>query len=520
MLMVSLFLFSACNADDSKTENDLNDNVPPVEEVKEENDEMVVEKNWVQIQYVMELEPSDIGGVPEYISPVETAIPLGKQTFQLYFAEAMDTESVENTIKDNFLSNDISNYTNIAEEEKKEKTSIKEKATLQFTWTDEKELSLSIEDMLEVPKLHQAPLYEINVTGAKTKTGTMLPESPTFQAFVVEDHSQLWRVSVDGTTVEQVSSWEETNNATSIIDDQTIILANPLEYVCCHVQLPHAFYVYNFLTEEKTEYPHEEIKYYNVMTNYVGSSPFMANKTGFFYAKTEASSANESNNDVEIDVNGFIHGAVFSKNKEHIIMVIGDSKEDVTDLKLAIYSIEENKVVNPETTLAGEVPLGVAYGYKYPVSIYDNGEVVTITMMNEEDRIYYDYSWENQDTTIKSFPFEAELYDNILFSESDDRKYQLYWGYGIYSGEHKIADQGDENKIADQYDLFWVKNAHYLVYLENNMDEDVVKLMLYDVDQDEQQTLLTMKQQGYYNEVHVIGVTEEWIYLSGRLIVR
>ncbi|WP_128893935.1 hypothetical protein [Longirhabdus pacifica] len=441
---------------------------------------------------------------PEIKAPIMTPVFPKHQVYEVTFVEDMDRNSVEKTLKKNFENNYFYDFHYLDKYEEQMKQ-LKANAILDFKWVNDKQLQLSVQHVFYGDITYNDtlfnPLYEINVSGAKTKSGEWLKDVPSLQAVLYPFDEQLWRVAVDGSKIEQVSSWNELYRPLHIIDDQYAIIVRQHEYICCHGQVPNGHYLYDMINDKIYEYPQESNTFNDVMINYVGHAPFYADKRGFFYQKQHDHIQIQDRNQqqVEINVEGYVHGAVFSKTKQHVLIAASQSEEDVFDLDLIIYSLEDGNMMTLQQVLIGEVALGMGHGYKYPVPIYDNGNEVYIKMMDQFERVYYAFHWGKCEVTTRTFPLQETLMD-IEFQESYDGRYQIY-GKHVYEKGEEITDKS--------YEIKWIDNTHkvaYLQWLKDSSDNVVV----YDVDQDKEEILVNIEDT---IRTLIIGATEEWIYI-------
>ncbi len=459
------------------------------ETINEEEMTEEVEKKWVTIQ---------LDGLPQIEAPTEAPVYPGNQSYQLTFEQDMDRASVEAALMENFTPSG----NEITREEKDKIDAYKQDATFTFHWTSDSALLFSVDYTISEEQYFL--MYDVNVSGAKTKSGDQVLEAPTLEVVLDPYDEQLWKIAVDGSKVEQVSSWDELYQPNQIIDDQYVTLIRPRVSICCHDQVPNVHYVYDMINDEMYEYPHEYNYFDDVMTNYVGFAPFYADKRGFFYEKGNEQFVLEDpmQQQVEINTEGYVHGAIFSKAKQHVILVVGETEEDVSDLDLVIYSLEDDTVVSIQEALIGQVPLGVAHSYKYPVPIVDNGNKVYITMMEQEsyNSLNYEYDWKSSEVLFKTLPSQVDLVD-VVINESDDGQYQIY-GEEIYEGAKKLVEK--------PYAKHWIKDSHKVAYLQW-LDDSSVNVVVYDVDQDKEEVLINME---YGWRTDIVGVTGDWIYVG------
>ncbi|MGC5327210.1 hypothetical protein [Brevibacillus sp. SYSU BS000544] len=424
---------------------------------------------------------------PRLHSPIRTVVATTPQKYTLFFRQAMDPASVESAIKANT-------------DMKEDHQASEKRPSFTFTWTSDRQLHL----IVEVPELQQPEYghqYDINVKGAKTKKGQILQEPPTFLA-TLYTQPQLWRISSDGKRAEQVTNEEEPYhwNQVGLGNDRYALLYRYTKYCECDAIYPKLHAVYDFETDQLTKYPVE------LMTHYLGEGEFFADTRGFFYHKPAKGVTMPASDTVtKIKMDGFVHGANFSKKRTHLFLAVG-TKEQQKDYDLVIIELATQKQTRIPQALKGEVPHSEVSDAEIGSSFYDDGENVYFAMRNHEEykENRYQYSWKTNQVTAWNPPVEPEQWSGFISSE--DRVYQIYWNGGLYKGTERILEM--------PFSEHWLGSTHKLVMSipPDNLERAPIKkagLHLYDVDTGESRQILQTAHP-------VLGTSKDgkWIYLN------
>ncbi|WP_128894554.1 hypothetical protein [Longirhabdus pacifica] len=434
-----------------------------------------------------------LASTPEIQAPIRTPVSTLNQKYQLVFTEEMNTSSVEEALQKNIKSYEVA-------------------VQLDYAWKTDKEVIVEIQLEGEVLDSYYDPTYQLNVTGALTKKGDKLLSSPPFKVYVWEELEQLWRVSLDGSRVEQVTDWNTLYKPVAILNDNDIVLAREKEYFCCHGPYVTLFGMYNIEQQELTSYPVAASRLPEALTNYIGPGSFYADMRGFFYFGDEESISLtnlEQQETVQVNTEGYVHGATFSKDKKHIIFLSSSSLEDRANLDLMLYTIDSKQYRTLIENVPGISPIYDLYDRGDPqrIPMYDDGDTFTFMMYVDGKSQYYDYHWQSGEMVEKKIPFSYDY--NLHIVPSHDGAYQLYLPYDqswtLFEGTNEVAVM--EERI---YSPTWI-NDHQFVY-QKVKDQDEGKSIIYAYD------LLMMEEQIFLEDrlesPHIIGATEKWIYVA------
>ncbi|WP_128894550.1 hypothetical protein [Longirhabdus pacifica] len=330
---------------------------------------------------------------PEIQSPVKTINSVLNQHYKLVFTEEMNKESVEQTITKHLGT----------------------EATLVFKWENEKELHVTVDS--------EDDEYNIDVTGATTAEGVLLQASPPFYVQIADMQTKITRLSLDGTEIQQFDFEDGITSFYSVLNDR-YVAASRMKNFNVYDSFTHLHFMYDVNTGEKTHYPIEEDQSQVALLHYSGAGSFYADRRGFFYSKPTESNALNTDSAIVLNVDGYVHEAIFSLDKQHIIMAVGTSESTLHDLQLVIYDAADgNEVMRKKDSFnvgSNEIDMVM-----YPVSMRDQGEFVYITLKDEAmNDVHYMYDWSEDSITPMTFPIPYD--DHIDFSASSDGNYTLY----------------------------------------------------------------------------------------------
>ncbi|WP_051775313.1 hypothetical protein [Paenibacillus tyrfis] len=435
---------------------------------------------------------------PRLQSPVATNVAPTKQQFTLEFGEAMDWASVEAALLEQ-----AKRYT-----EKEGAFGDGIVPSFDYRWVNDRELDLTVKEIsLPEPTFHS---YQLSVSGAKTKSGRTLGETPSFKG-VVERPNQLWKMSVDGKSSESLTSFDPPYGI-EMLDEagKFLLLSRTTHYCQCDAPFEGIYTVYDVKEKKFIPYPNK------LMTRYMGSGNFIADRRGFFYEQPEQGTEIPANDTAAaIRLNDYVHGAGFSKDRTRLIMAVG-VKEQENDPDLLILDLKSGKERRLSKALVGRVPINQTHAGKLPVGFEDDGERVYIMMETDtghEKR--YVYTWK----TGKLEPLKLPLPDDLWggFTRTSDGIYQLYYHAGIYKGTVKISEdiQGDGK---------WISGTHLLLRTQESPDapKDSVynqDLVMFDADKRAEHKIVS----GVGSGTSVAGSSPDgkWVYLiSGKHLTK
>lgn len=435
---------------------------------------------------------------PRLQAPVATNVAPTKQQFTLEFREAMDRTSVEAALRDQ-----AKQYT-----EKEEAFGDGIVPSFDYRWASDRELDLTVGEIsLPDPTFHS---YQLSVSGAKTKSGRTLGETPSFKG-VIEQPNQLWKMSVDGKSSEPLTSFDPPYGIEMLDDSGKFLLLSRTTHYCqCDAPFEGIYTVYDVKEKKFIPYPNK------LMTRYMGSGAFVADRRGFFYEQPEqGTEIPASDTAAAVRLNDYVHGAGFSQDRTRLIMAVG-TREQERDLDLLVFDLKSGKEQRLSKVLVGRVPFSQSSDARLPVTFTDDGERVYVMMDTDtghEKR--YVYTWK----TGKLEPLKLPLPDNSWggFTRTTDGVYQFYYNAGIYKGAVKISEdtQGDGK---------WISGTHLLLRTEENPDapkdsaynRDIV---VFDADKRAERKIAS----SIWNGTSVAGSSPDgkWIYLiSGKHLTK
>jgi hypothetical protein len=428
---------------------------------------------------------------PRLRSPIMTVVTPEPQEYTLFFREKMNRPSVEQTL------------TRRAEERtRKDERSVVPAFT--FAWASDQQLHLTVTLPANAEPYFATGSYLLDVSGAKTATGKELKEAPTFIA-VVYSPPQLWRLSVDGKQKERIYSFEQPYYSMEFLGDDSryLLLSRFQQYCECDAEHERLYAIFDQQKKRLIPYP------VALTTHYMGEGEFVADRRGFFY-KQPASGMTmpESETTVNIRLNEYVHGAIISKDRSHLVMALGMEGQE-GDYDLVIRHLDTGKEQRISGALKGMAPHSELNGNKMPVTFFDDGKDLYFFMRHKAEfkELRYRYSWSTQKVSAWNPPIPEDTWSG--FSASSDGMYQLYANGGLFRGTEHIADP--------PYSDVWLNGTHRFVYHDYDQqapDSSRYKeqIKLYDADHGTTQTVAT----NLFINTAILGTSPDgkWIYVQ------
>jgi len=434
---------------------------------------------------------------PRLQSPLRTAVGPAPQAYTFFFRESMDRSSVEEAIRHH--AQDAGNGRYIQPD-------------LSFHWGDDRQLHVLAKLPSQLEAYKDWPEYVLNAWGAKTAKGAAISVDSAFHAVVISPN-QLWRMSLDGRKVEKLTDFTEPYMVASVMDaEHSYLLLNRYWKLGENDDFNvHLYTVYDRGKNSFTSYPVE------LTVNYRGKGAFIADRRGFFYALPEkGTEVPASKFSVPVKVDGFVHGASFSKDRKWLLMAVGDAQQK-KDLDLVILDLESGKKQIIPGALKGTIPKGEGDGSILPIRFEDNGRYATFYMLQSEEsrvEIRQRYDWKSGKVVIWNPPVPKDSWSGHI--QSDDGKYHMYWSSGLHQGSTFIW-------APDGRDMpgLWLPDTHQYVYakLEGGTQgtPSSQSIHLFDADRKQDSELFS----GLPAELKLIGADGRWIYVeSGKELGR
>ena len=456
-------LGTACTNPDAKTatQQPIKPPPPPMEEQE------------VQIRY---------NGEPSIVSPIRTLVPPADQTYNLYFAVPMDKNSVERVIRNQ--DNDL-------------------KPHFTFTWKGDQQLFLSVDvNMARVKDGNN--FYRLSIDGAYTKSGRKVRNSPALIANV-EAPRQLWRVSLDGRQRERLTSFDQPYSFEFLDDGRMLFVTRPVEFCQCDAPTAKRYFLYDMDKKMMTAYP------VDLQRSYRGEGTFVADKRGFFYSKPgSAIMVPINDNAVDVKVDGYVHGASFTRDHKSVLMIVGDSAEMNGKFRLVIHHLDTGEQEQLDREIFANAPTSQVSGARIPVVFHDDGKYVYFLMNNPDGgEIYYQLNLKTMQTSSWTSTDQPDAWYGIKFST--DGVYRLYPNAGLYKANEKVSQE------TNLFNGQWIKGTHQIAVRDFDSSADPNsnsrgQLKLFDADQ---QTFTEIAS-GLPAATEVIGSSDDgkWIYVS------
>ncbi|MEF3307159.1 hypothetical protein [Paenibacillus sp. GYB003] len=380
-------------------------------------------------------------GDPRIRAPGRTLVPPSKQTFLVKFDEAMDRASVEQAIVSANAA--IPGNANVS-------------GKFKFAWASDRELRIELllaaEDAVQPASRH----YTVRLAGAKTKNGAEINEHVDF-GVVVEAPGQLWRLSPDGKTAEKLTSLEVPYGMQPLGGDGRYwLLTRPTHYCECDAYSVPVYSLYDATANKIEHVP------FRLYTNYIGEGTFTVDKRGFMYAGTDVPGISGSKDAYKVKLDGYVHGAEFSRDRKTVVAAVGPSERHVSDLDLVLYDLESGKERRFPKALTGRTGINMVNdSVPVPVSFYDDGRRIYTWMYKSDgfNEIRHQYDWKTGDIGTWDVPEGVGTWS--WFTASADGAYRMYANGGLYKGDNKVS--GDPAGLSG-YPVHWLGDGHTFVY--------------------------------------------------------
>lgn len=432
-----------------------------------------------------------LDGDPRLHSPLRTAVGTAPQAYTFFFRESMDRSSVEEAIRRHAKATENGRYI---------------QPDLSFHWAHDRQLHVlaTLPSPLE-PEARQE--YVLNAGGAKTAKGSAIRGNSAFHS-VVTSPNQVWRISLDGGQREKLTDFSDPYKVANVLDaDNNNLLLYRYwklgEYDDFHA---HLYTVYDRGKQTYTRYP------VKLAVNYRGEGAFVADRRGFFYALPEkGTELPASEFSVPVRVDGFVHGASFSKDRKSLLMAVG-AAEQKKDLDLVILDLEAGTKKTILRALKGTTPTDEGDDVALPIRFDDDGRYATFYLWQSEEKpveIRQRYDWKSGKVVSWNPPVPKDSWSGYV--QSDDGKYQMYWSVGLHQGSSFIWEP-DGTALPG----LWLPGTHQYVYtkLEGGTEgtPSSQSIHLFDADRKQDSELFT----GLPAELKVIGVSEDgkWLYVQ------
>ncbi|WP_284643778.1 hypothetical protein [Paenibacillus silviterrae] len=430
---------------------------------------------------------------PRLQSPITTLVSPGKQELVVRFGDAMNTASVEQAIQKQLFIPEASSSP----------AAVKIDVKLQYRWEGDRTLHVTAEPVIN--KLPDYPLfrYQIDVSGSLTAGGSVLGKVPAFQA-VVDPPSQLWRVSADGARREKVSGFTEPYWFQRLDGDPNYVIATRTTGYCeCDAPSLKHYSVYDVANKELVHYP------VILHTTYQGPGQFVADTRGFFYEETNQT-VPSSTTTHKIKVDGYVHGASLSKDRNYVLMAVGETKETTANLDFILYKLSDGTAKRMPQALLGSVPENMVSSGLMPVPFTDNGKEVRALLMKNTnfDWTVNVYAWDKGSWQQQEQPEMNRSGDGVYAVDTSDR---LYHNDKLVQGV----------KAPSGFQGIWLGKTHRYVYLDYNFEEANAKkvppkgsLFVYDADLHKAQQLVSGLDQG--DMLFSTSSDGTWIYILSK----
>lgn len=375
-------------------------------------------------------------------APATTLVAPSPQNLYLKFKQPMDRDSVIGAI--------LMNNAGMRGQE-----NVKGEQKYVFYWRGDTELTAELKLAEDDYKEGLGRSYAVNVDGAKTKQGQVLRNQPGIRV-VVTLPEQMWRLSADGSKAEPVTAFSEPYGM-SLLDSQGryLMLTRPTQYCECDAFSVPLYSIYDTAARTISDYP------FRLFLNYEGEGSFVADRRGFFYADPQGAGVPERSDTVPIKLQGYVHGAAFSRDGKTVAAAVGKDESQIEDLDLVLIDLTNGKERRFRGVLAGRLEMNQVSDGTLPVTFYDDGKRLYMSMWKKEpyEEIPYQFDWRTGEFKIWKAPAEAAAWSG--FTASADGEYRMYANAGLYKGEEKLSDIP---LGMTGYPAYWLGGGHTLVY--------------------------------------------------------
>ncbi|MFD0697881.1 stalk domain-containing protein [Paenibacillus sp. GCM10027628] len=426
-------------------------------------------------------------------APIRTVVTTSPQTFRITFPEAMEHDSVEKTLQNQSISPQPDNAPELK---------------WKFNWLGDKEVEVQVTATVGSSYPYRAGEYQLNVNKAKTFDGRELKQAPVFQA-TIQSPYQLWRYSADGKSRELLMEEDDLYSFSKLDqEDRYFLGTRPAEYCECDAVLKKLSAILDVQDKKLIRYPVQ------IQTTYRGSGDFVADRRGFFYTQPPADvKVPRSDSAQAIHVNGYVHGASFSKDHKQLFMAVGTEDQE-NNISIMIYNLDDKKLKVLADKLYGSLPVDQGFGRRMPVQFADDGECVYF-VLNELDpyrELRYMYSKKEDRIQTWKPPVDESGWSGFL--ATDDSIYRYYYNAGLYRGERRTSGIDVISSPG-----VWLSGTHQMAFFEYNYSNKDNRQYTNNIQLLDADTLQhTAIYQGIYYDSQLIGSSKDgkWLYVNAR----
>lgn len=432
---------------------------------------------------------------PRLQAPMRTLVSSSPQTYTVAFIEAMNRSSVEKSIETHGI--------------------VQQRLPLsrldwKFVWDSDHLLHATATALASgspASRTYYWGEYQVNVNGALTAQGAALSEAPVLLA-TIQNPQQLWRYAADGSSRELVATVDAPYSFRMLPNEERYLFAVRGTQFCeCDAVFDQLYALYDLQEQVLIRYP------VPLQLNYRGNGDFVADRRGFFYEQPTGDKVQSlpipAGDTLDIHVDGYVHGANWSKDGKYILMAVGKPELE-PHMAILLYSTVDGTTQVLAESLTGWAPEDPGFGRRMPVTFYDDGERVTFALDKREPYGQWNYTltWQDQQPVVWEPPAAAAGWSG--FTSTSDRQYRFYANGGIYRGSESVYS-GME---LSYWQSGWVNGTHLWAASHNDYNRQGNELYtgsitLFDADRLEQRTLYS----GLYYDSGYIGSSRDGHYL-------
>ncbi|WP_040952499.1 PT domain-containing protein [Gorillibacterium massiliense] len=419
---------------------------------------------------------------------IAISVTEGTQTFAMSFAEPMNRESVEKTLRGN-LSKIQTPY----------ESSSEKIPDLTFEWKSDTEVLVTASTVA-------GGNFVLDARKARTSSGTILERTAVLDV-IVSKAGQIWRVSLEGKGSEKVADLAKPYPLQTDGDSDGPVFAVRYTESCeCDAPIER---LYNLVDPESGMLTAYDGK---LFTSYEGPGHFVADTRGFFYTASENAGSPPAKGETaySVDVGGYVFGTGFTKDHSLLLIAAGDQKEPKgKPLDLIVYRLADGSMKRLSGALNGVLETDPLNGGYEPVRFIPYGGRIVTNMSATADRdgrlLAYDVA--KGGVVIWNKPSG----DAYPVSFTDDGKYGIYSDGAFYTDESVM-----DTKIQMSNWGMWIPGTHKYLHITGLSGRYGAVMQLWDADtggQDEvanvvvpeNSQLIGISKDGKYAYINIAG---------------
>ena len=238
---------------------------------------------------------------------------------------------------------------------------------------------------------------------------------------------------------------------------------------------------------------------------------YVSDKRGFIYATPgRALMLPKNNHTIEIKVDGYVHGASFTRDHKSVLMLVGDSAETNGKFRIVIHHVDTGKQEQLNKEIFANAPTSQVSDARLPVEFHDDGEYVYFLMKNANGGdLYYQLDLQTLQASSWVTTDRPDAWAGLKLSS--DGVYRLYPNAGLYKANQKVSQE------LNLFNGEWIRGTHQIAVRDFDPNADPNsnsrgQLKLFDADR---QTFTEIAS-GLPSATEIVGTSADgkWIYVS------